>query len=95
MARPEPIHSILPSVLGKLQGERHPPIEKMWKQFLGGKGEKTKIESCREGRLVVSVGNASLLHDLTLRKEELLRKFDQNLGKGVIQEIQLRIGEIR
>ena len=95
MARPEPIHSILPSVLGKLQGEAQGPMEKMWKQFLGRKGDKTKIESFRKGRLVVSVGNASLLHDLTLQKEGLLRKFDQNLGRGVVQDIQLRIGEIR
>ena len=95
MGRPEPIHSILPSVLGNLQGKTQHPIEKMWRQFLGQKGDRTKIESCKKGKLIVSVGNASLLHDLTFQKEELLRKFDRALGKGTIQEIQLRIGEIR
>ena len=94
MGKPEPIRSILPSILEKFQGTSPSQMETLWKRFLGKKAAKTRIESRRGKRLTVSVENASLLHDLSLQKEELIRKFEKALGPDEIQEIHLRIGGI-
>ena len=95
MGKPEPIHSILPSILEKLGGASHRDMEVLWKRFLGRKAAKTQLESCRGKKLVVSVENASLLYELSLQKEELIRKFEKALGSKEIQEIHLRIGDIQ
>ena len=95
MGKPESVQSILPSVLGKLQGTSQTRVEVLWKRFLGRKASKTRIESRRGKRLVVSVANASLLYELSLQKEELIRKFEKALGGDEVQDIHLRIGEIR
>ena len=95
MGRPEPIRAILPSILAQWEGLSRNPIEKTWGELLGRqKAGKTRIESCRNGQLLVSVESASLLHDLALRKATLLGQLEKALGKGAVQDIQLRIGKV-
>ena len=95
MGKPEPIQSILPSILEKLQGTSHHEVEVLWKRFLGRKAAKTQIESYRGKTLAVSVENASLLYELSLETEELIRKFEKALGSNKVQGIRLRIGGVR
>lgn len=94
MGRPESIRTILPSVLRGLQEEGNPreKIKKLLRQCLGAKGAKARMEGYRRKQLTVSVENSSLLHELSLQKEELLRKFRETLGEGVVEEIRFRIG---
>ena len=95
MGKPEPIQSILPSVVGKLQQSSKNEIDVLWKRFLGRKEAKTRIEAHHGGKLVVSVENASLLYELSLQKEELIQKFEKALGGKKIQEIHFQIGDIQ
>ena len=94
MGKPEPIHAILPTVLGKLQGTPPDRVEVLWKRLLGRKAAKTRIESHRGKKLVVSVENASLLYELSLQKEELIRRFEEGLGSNEVKDIRLRIGDV-
>lgn len=68
-------------------------IEKVWKQAVGGPAsQRTRPTSLRKGRLVVNVGDSSLLYVLTLRKQEILESLARELNDKV-KDIQFRIGE--
>lgn len=68
-------------------------INILWKKAAGEFARRRSgPTSLRKGRLVVAVGDSSLLYNLTLRKKEILASLAKE-SDGRIKEIQFRIGD--
>jgi len=71
-------------------------IEELWREAAGtAAGRGSRPVSLRKGKLLVNVGDSSLLYDMTLRKKQILEGLIQSPElKDRLKEIQFRIGEI-
>jgi hypothetical protein len=68
-------------------------IKTIWKKAAGSlASRRSRPTSLKKGKLVVAVGDSSLLYDLTLRKREILASLTKET-EGRIQEVGFRIGE--
>lgn len=98
----QPIKDILNKVIAHLAGDGQKKerltqerINLLWEKAAGrASGRRSKPVSLRKGRLLVNVGDSSLLYDLTLRKKQILEALMNEADlKGRLKEIQFRIGE--
>lgn len=66
-----------------------------WDRLAGLEAKGTRAVGLKEGRLHVDVDHSARLHDLTLRKAQLLRKLQGFLGgsraKALVSDIIFRI----
>lgn len=68
-------------------------INDLWKRAAGGlASRRSRPTSLKKGKLIVAVGDSSLLYNLTLRKKDVLKTLNEG-SCGRIREIQFRIGE--
>lgn len=85
--------SDLSGASGQQQRIGEEAIKTIWRRAAGkGAGQRSHPTSLKKGKLVVAVGDSSLLYDLTLRKRQILEALEMELP-GRICEIQFRIGE--
>ena len=93
----EPIKSIVREVLESLKDKKlnkHDALQKAWQKAIGQKAEKhTRISSLRGGRLVIEVDESGWMYQLTLKKQEILKKLQKYLKETEIQELHFRIGD--
>jgi hypothetical protein len=98
--RASPIKDIVNKVIADLSGGAGArprmsaeEIGGLWKRAAGAfASRQSRPASLRKGKLVVAVGNSSLLYNLTLKKRGILAELTGG-SDGRIQEIQFRIGE--
>lgn len=96
-----PIKDIVSSVIASLTGEAarqgrlsQEQVEGLWRKAAGTPASRRSAPvSLRKGKLVISVGDSSLLYDLTLRKREILKNLTRD-SNGKVYDIQFRIGEV-
>ncbi len=95
-----PIRDIVNKVIADLStgGETHhrinaEEIKHFWKKAAGEfASRRSRPASLKKGKLIVAVGDSSLLYNLTLKKREILASLTKE-SDGRIQEVQFRIGE--
>lgn len=95
-----PIRDIVNKVIADLStgGEAHrrisaEEIKGFWKKAAGEfASRRSRPTSLKKGKLIVAIGDSSLLYNLTLRKREILAGLTKE-SDGRIQEVQFRIGE--
>ncbi len=98
MNRNAPLKDIVKKIIADIEKKEKEEIDisKMWEKAVGKKGSMhTRAVFLKSKRLVVNVSDSSWLYKLTLEKEELIKKFNNNLhGRKKIKALQFRIGEI-
>jgi hypothetical protein len=67
-------------------------IFEIWDRLLGRQAERVRATGLQDGRLVVEVDSSAHLHDITLRKRQLLRKLNEHFGtRTVVSDIILQL----
>lgn len=97
---PAPLKDIVSGLISKLgkgsEGEKRlgqEEIERIWKLASGNfAARRSRPTSLKKGRLIVMVGDSSLLYDLTLKKQNILEVLKKELD-GRVKEVQFRIGD--
>ncbi len=92
-----PIGDILKTVFQKLESGRtytREDIEERWKAIIGDAGFKhSRPVVFRKGVLGVRVDNSVWLQELSMKKRNILKGLQRELGKDKISDIQFKIGE--
>jgi predicted nucleic acid-binding Zn ribbon protein len=91
------LDSILKKVIKKLKktGVTEEDLHRAWLAAVGKKAVKhTKPRTLRKLRLVVNIDSSTWLYELTLKKKDILKKLEEELGAKKIKDIRFRIGEI-
>jgi len=93
----DPLGAVLKRVLSSLKKKgryTEEDIALFWEKAAGSKAAgHTKPAAFKGGRLVVNVDGSSWLYELTLKKRDILKKFNDQLKGKKIKEIRFRIGE--
>ena len=93
----DPLGAVLKRVLSSLEKRgryTEEDIALFWEKAAGRKAaHHTRPTALKAGRLVVNVDGSSWLYELTLKKRDILKKFNEQLKGKKIKEIRLRIGE--
>ena len=96
--KPERLEDVVRSVLKDIDKQQRPTaveIDAAWKDAAGEKAfGHTKAASLRKKKLLVNVDGSTWLYALTLKKDELLQRLQENLGKERIGQLQFRIGDL-
>jgi hypothetical protein len=89
------INNILTGIL-KTAKKRSETAEALqaWKGLVDGKTEFSRPVSFKGGRLVVNISDSAHLHDLTMKRKEIISGMNECLTEKKIKEIRLKIGEI-
>jgi len=68
----------------------------IWREVVGEEVEKhAKPFIFKKGRLHVLTSSPIWIQELTMRKEEIIKKINEKLGEEVVKEIFFRIGEVK
>ncbi|NQT21885.1 MAG: DUF721 domain-containing protein [Candidatus Omnitrophica bacterium] len=93
-----PLKDVLKGLIDKIEkkeGGRDVDFFELWKGAVGkDASEHTKPKNLRSGKLSVNVSDSSRLYELTLKKNEIIRRLNKQLKTKKIKEIRFRIGEI-
>ena len=83
------------SGMEKKEKEEQDVIE-TWGKAAGKKAARhTRPVSLKAKKLIVNVSDSPWLYQLTLEKNEIIKKFNTKLGKRKqIREVQFRIGDV-
>jgi hypothetical protein len=74
--------------------ERLFAVQKIWEKELLTLARYAEIDGLRRGALIVEVSSNAALHELTLRKKDLLDKINQHFGKNkFIKQIKFKLKE--
>lgn len=87
-----PLKDVLGEIIKKLDPQGN-DIAQCWEKICGDK-EHTKISSFFRKRLIVVVSDSTRLYNLTLKKREILKEMNKNLGEEKIKEIRFKVGKI-
>jgi hypothetical protein len=67
-------------------------VQKIWDKEILSLARYTEIAGMRRGELIVEVSSNAVMHELTLRKRELLDKINQHFGKKrFIKHIKIKL----
>ena len=92
------LKNIVKNVISDLEKreQKEQDIKKTWEQAAGKKAAgHTKLVFFKSKRLIVNVSDSSRLYELTVAKQEIIKKFNKNIdGRSQIKELQFRIGKI-
>ncbi|MCL6589726.1 MAG: DUF721 domain-containing protein [Firmicutes bacterium] len=67
-----------------------------WPQVAGPEiGAKVEATHFRDGYLYLKTENPALAHQVSLLSQEIVKKFQKFLGKGVIQGVRVKIGSLK
>ena len=79
----------------KKEGGKDVDFFEVWRKAAGrDAAEHTKPKNLRFGKLSVNVSDSSRLYELTLKKNEIIKRLNKLLKTKKIKEIRFRIGEI-
>jgi len=96
--RPAPLDKLLDQFFkerGQEQKYRELKVFEVWDQVMGEEIKSNAVPvSVNQGRLQVSVRNSVWLTELGFARQKLKTKLNRNLGRGVIKDISLRIGQV-
>jgi len=90
-----PIGSVLKTLLSKLElhedtAERGKAML-AWEIVAGDASKHSEPAHFRGSVLVVSVSNHAWLHELSMRKSELLGKLEREVGTGIIKDLRFEL----
>jgi len=99
MITDKPLGDIVKSVIGawdkQSQGLTKDKIEKIWEDVAGKKFvTHSKPVSFKKAKLIINVDSSGWLYELTLRRQEIIKKLKQRIKEKKLEEIQFRIGEL-
>ena len=96
--KPEDIGHIISQVIKKLDTKTHGSVEEVvqaWKNAIEEKAiSHTKPVAIKKNVLTIEVDSSTWLYFLSLKKKSILKSMEKVLGKGKIEDIRFRIGEI-
>jgi predicted nucleic acid-binding Zn ribbon protein len=97
VAEPERIDAILDRMTSRMGLSARLEREKaliLWKEAVGSNvARRTAAMSIRGGRLVVVVKDSTWLQELSLLKEDIIERLNSLLGKRIVEDLILRIGD--
>lgn len=97
-AKPEDIGGIISKVIKKLDTKTHGSKEEVVKAWHGAIEPKavchTRPVLIKKNILTIEVDSSTWLYFLSLKKKSILEDMKKILGKGRIEDIRFRIGEI-
>ncbi len=97
--QPTAVTTLVPRVLEQLRqaSREHQPIDFMtWKRLLGPtRARQAQPASLRRGVLTIHVAHPSLLYELSFERPQLLKALQRLLPERTIEEVSVRIGEVR
>lgn len=92
------IAGILDSVIKKLGGKGRFTEEDMSRAWIEAAGERaakhSRPVSFRRSSVFVNVDRSTWLHEMTVRKKEILQALEKELGGRKFKDIRFRIGDI-
>jgi len=96
--KPEEIGLIISQLIKKLDTKTHGSIEEVvqaWQNAVETKAiSHTKPVAIKKNILTIEVDSSTWLYFLSLKKKNILESMKKILGKGKIEDIRFRIGEI-
>jgi predicted nucleic acid-binding Zn ribbon protein len=96
MARPEKADVILKRLTSRMGIDTRLEMEKavvLWREVVGAKvARRAKAEAVRGGILFVRVANSTWLQELSLLKEEIIKKLNALLEGDIVKDIVFRVG---
>ena len=96
--RPEDIGGIINQVIKKLDTKTHgrrEEVVQVWHKVVVPEARSpTRPVAIKKNILTVEVDSSTWLYFLTLKKKSMLEAMKKTLGKGKIEDIRFRIGEI-
>ena len=96
--KPEEIGLILSQLIKKLDTKTHGSIQEIvqaWQNAVEAKAlSHTKPVAIKQNILTIEVDSSTWLYFLSLKKKNILESMKKILGKGKIEDIRFRIGEI-
>ncbi len=96
MARPEKADIILKRLTSRMGIDTRLEMEKavvLWGEVVGARvARRAKAEAVRGGILFVRVANSTWLQELSLLKEEIIKKLNALLGGDIVKDIVFRVG---
>ncbi|MCX5687727.1 MAG: DUF721 domain-containing protein [Candidatus Omnitrophica bacterium] len=96
--KPEEIGLIISQLIKKLDTKTHGSIEEIvqaWQNTIEAKAiSHTKPVAIKKNILTIEVDSSTWLYFLSLKKKNILESMKKILGKGKIEDIRFRIGEI-
>jgi predicted nucleic acid-binding Zn ribbon protein len=97
VTQPEKIGSILERLISRMGISARLEREKaviLWEKAVGRSiARRAEAVSFKGGRLVVVVKDSTWLQELALMKEGIIEKLNSLLGKPIVEDIVLRIGD--
>jgi predicted nucleic acid-binding Zn ribbon protein len=67
-------------------------IMQIWKNELGAMAQYAELTGFKNGAIYVECATNVHLHELTLRRRELIKKINQHFGKArVVKDIKLKL----
>jgi len=90
------ISDIVKDVIGKIankQPDTQHQLEELWHQIIDDKDKNhTRLVGVKSGKLSVLVDSPVRLHQLKIRKTNILRKLKEKGGE--IEDIRFRVGKV-
>ena len=94
---PTPVGDIIKMVFERLERGKtltKEDVEERWREIAGDGAGHTRPVALRKTVLTVFVDSSSWLHEMAMRKRNLLKQLKRAFGKDKISGIHFRIGEI-
>ena len=95
----KPLEGLLKNIVSGIGGRgrlNEEDITKIWEKVVGEKASgHTLPVSFKRAGLVVNVDCSAWLYELTLEKQDILKKLEEYLKGKKIKDIRFRIGEIK
>ena len=93
---PTPIRTVVTTVLHELDRSSRPAVDaETWQAVAGAAlAAHSAPAAFQDGQLIVHVERAAHLFLLHLKHRELLRRLQQRLGAGAVQELRFRVGQV-
>lgn len=100
MKQPEPLDDILDGLIHRWEKKdlkKGKAVHAAWKAAAGDQAwEHTRPASFKKGALLVIVENSTWLYELTMEKQEIIRKFNENYkGRRKLADLRFRVGRTR
>jgi predicted nucleic acid-binding Zn ribbon protein len=92
-----PISDIVKSVFESMERARtltREDVEERWKELSGDAARHTRPAALRKTVLTVFVDSSAWMHQMSIRKRNLLKQLKRSFGKDKISGIHFKIGEI-
>ncbi len=94
---PVPIRDVLKSVFEKIESGKtytREDVEARWSKIVGESGFRhSRPVVFKKNILTIYVDNSVWMQELAMKKRQILKSLQKELGKDRISEIQFKIGE--